>query len=159
MSYLSFFIFCFQFVWKTNTWTLTWGWRSGIYLFNMNDSFEVIESGNNVGLDDYCNALGDLFEWVIEGVLIFVVGNIGLLGNCISIWLVFANVFLYKTFSKSESRVLNIMEKLSTKLGVHFIKLNHHFWHFEHLVFFSFKMPILRINVLLFSILNAKSVR
>ena len=61
----------------------------------MNDSIEVIESGNNVGLDDYCNALEDLFEWVIEGVLIFVVGNIGLLGNCISIWLVFDNLFLH----------------------------------------------------------------
>jgi hypothetical protein len=53
----------------------------------MNDSsLEVNEAGSNVSLDDYCNALSDLFEWVIEGVLIFVVGNIGLLGNCISIW-------------------------------------------------------------------------
>ena len=58
-------------------------------MFRANDSLEIIESGSNVGLDDYCNALEDLFEWVIEGVLIFVVGNIGLLGNCISIWLVF----------------------------------------------------------------------
>ena len=54
---------------------------------------EVNEAGSNVSLDDYCNALSDLFEWVIEGVLIFVVGNIGLLGNCISIWYIDAQPF------------------------------------------------------------------
>ena len=53
----------------------------------MNDSLEMSEdAGSSISMDDYCNALGDLFEWAIEGVLIFVVGNIGLLGNCISIW-------------------------------------------------------------------------
>ena len=48
----------------------------------MNDSVELSES---VGLID-CNAIVNWFEWAVEGVLIFVVGNIGLLGNCISIW-------------------------------------------------------------------------
>lgn len=50
----------------------------------MNDSFDLADAGGT--LEDYCNAIGNLFEWAVEGVLIFVVGNIGLLGNCISIW-------------------------------------------------------------------------
>jgi hypothetical protein len=28
----------------------------------------------------------DTFEWVFEGLFIFIAGNIGILGNCISIW-------------------------------------------------------------------------
>ena len=50
--------------------------------------------------------LVDWFEWLMEGVLIFVVGNIGLLGNGVSIW----------TFSKQ--RVHRIFHNLLLVLAL-----------------------------------------